>query len=189
VLLAFEDELIMPGVTPIRFTGRDPSGRPLHGSTFVNVLTPQMLQFNSVVVRGGSPRLTGVSGTPQVTITSDPVLIVQTLDQFASIGYCLDRPARVTMKLLKPGAFDPNDPAAVVQTFLQDQLQPATNCAAGGVPNVQQFRGFALDDPDALLLNEDGVYTFSLEARDPVVLGSGRTLYLGAVNIFRSTQQ
>jgi hypothetical protein len=183
--VAIDEQPLPPGANIVTFSGRDPNGRPLTGAARIYGTTPTPIQSNAVVVRRSAPTLSG-DGNPNVEIVSDPFLIVQTLDQFATIAYCLDRSAIVTMKLLKPGFFDPNVASGVVATFLQDQTQAASNCESGGTPYRQEFRGFALDNPDELQLSEDGPYTFTIEARDPST-PTRRTLYRGALNIFRTT--
>lgn len=155
------------------WNGRDASGVPVTDVRWYYIGVPEPLRVNSVIVQGVTPTVTGNLSSPRVEVKSDPYLIYGSYNQVTRIAYCLDQDAVVTMKLLRPGFVDPDDPEGVVHTFVADEIRTATDCAGGGAPHEESFAGKSIP-------GEEGAYTFTIEARSVVAPGY-ETLYRGVV--------
>jgi hypothetical protein len=151
---------------------------------------PDPIQRNAVIVEKTSPRISGpgyVPGgpaqPPAIEVKGDPYLIRLSYDQISRIAFCIDQPADLTVKILKPGKGDPSVPADVVAS-LPPTPYPALNCENGGSPYVAEWNGTeAGPDPHVLRPVADGAYTFTIEARNAVPTGQTnlRSIYRGIV--------
>ena len=166
-----------PGV--IVWNGRDLSGQLVTGPAAVYAQRSAGLYRNYVIVAGGRPKISGGgSATPTIEVKSDPYRIQQSFDQISHIVYRIDMDANVTVKLLPPFIGDPNDPSAIV--LVNNELQSALS---GGQPldHTVEWRGYNPLETRKVLVQDGGIYTFSIEATS-VITGQKAT-YLGALQI------
>ena len=93
--------------------------------------------------------------------------------------YRVSQDATVRVTLLPPGIVDPSHASAIV--LVNNVLQPAKD--GGGVPinYTVEWKGYNTADPNAILVNANGIYTFAIEATIPGT--SHKSLYRGVLNV------
>jgi len=175
------------------------------GDLFVGPATyffhPDPIQRNAVIVERTTPLIAGPdyesvrhappaigpTDVPKIEVKGDPYLVRLSYDQISRIAFCIDQPAYLTVKILRPGRGDPTVGADVVATLLQDTTTPhgAVDCAGGASPYVVEWNGTEASSADPHLLRPvaDGAYTFTIEARNAVPTGQTnlRSIYRGIV--------
>jgi hypothetical protein len=169
-----------PGVHPLIWDGRGSNGEMVSGSCNIFFDAPRFMKPASVVVRGTVPVIAGTGASPNIEVTSDPYRITHSYDQLSRITYRLDQDAYVTVKLLPPSVTDPASPDAIV--VLNSTLQLAEN---GGAPAdyVVEWKGYDDLDTNEILVSEEGLHTFVIEATGAQ---SGATaLYRGALQVWQ----
>jgi hypothetical protein len=163
-----------PGSFPLVWNGRHPdTGLIVSGGLgLVPELVP--LRDNIILVKGTAPAVTGLGAAPNIEIKSNPYRVSHSYGQFSQTAYQLDQDAYVSVKLLPPGVGDPNDPAAI--EVMANQLQ------SGAQIHTVDWRGHDAVDTNNILVSEEGLYTFSIEATSAA---SGlTTVYRGALKLY-----
>jgi parallel beta-helix repeat protein len=177
------DQKPIDGGELLVWNGRDPNGVILTGLQQWWVPIPVLLRPNAVIVSGLAPKVSGrTPAAPTVEVKADPYLIYTSYNQIAKIAYCLDQDARVTMKLLHPGFYDPSNPDGVIYTFVNNEIRTATDCAAGAAPHEETFIGRLDPTGRESVVREDGVHTFTIEATS-LIDGTSKTLYRGVLQL------
>jgi hypothetical protein len=154
--------------------GRDPEGNIITGQVTIDTDMMITLRSNYIIVRGFNP---GVEGTGvNMGIKSDPYVATICYGQFFKMLYHLDSDCLVTIKILPPGVNSPDAPEAI--EILSNELQTAGD---------HEVTWDALDplDPNEkkMLINEDGLYTFTIEATNPQT--NGTTLKRGVISLYQ----
>lgn len=174
-----ENQFYPAGLNQAIWNGRAPTGEIINGGIYVWFPTPIKVRPNAIYVSGAAPRLFDSINAPDVSIKSDPYLITHSYEQFARVAYSIDQDAIVTFKLLPPGVFDPADGGAI--TLVNQQLQLALDGLGLPLNHVVEWRGHAPLDTNQILVADEGVYTFTIEAES---VASGRsTLYRGVLQV------
>ncbi|MCP4304223.1 MAG: hypothetical protein GY788_04930 [bacterium] len=178
--------VVPPGTHTLVWDGRDDSGIPVEGGPreiASNSNSP--LRYNLVVVEGTAPLITGTS--PHIEVKADPWLVTHSYEQISKLTYRLDQDSHVTIKVLPPGIYDPDDPSPEIQTLVDNVLQPAES---GGNPvdYVVPWTGLDPADTDGdagnnVRVDSDGHHTFTIEATSDVTGFS--TVYRGSLQIQR----
>jgi hypothetical protein len=189
LFFAFDDWPLPLGETRLLvFDGRDLNGDILPAGSTLFDARPFAIKPNVVIVERGAPEVKGPEfeaspAVPNVEVKSNPYLIHHSYDQVSTLAYCLDQDAFVTIKILKPGFSDTNDPGGVV-AILDDgtTLRAAVDCDGGGDPHQVEWRGYDASDTNAILASETGAYTFTIEAAN-ALQASLTTLYRGVVQV------
>ena len=156
---------------------RDPAGNPYVGAFSWYVPVPAALKGNSIIVRGGRPRASGLY-PPSIVIKSNPYHISHSYDQFSTIEYTLDQDAYVSIWLLPPGVTDPADPAAI--PIKNNELQPALDASNNPVVHRVEWTGVQDTDPNAVQVSTEGLYTYWIKVTS---VASGQS------SVFRSSLQ
>jgi hypothetical protein len=123
--------------------------------------------------------ITGNGAAPNIEVKSDPYFITTSYEQASKIVYRVSQDATVRVTLLPPGILDPSHASAIV--LVNNALQPAKD--GGGVPidYTVEWKGYNTADPNAILINANGIYTFAIEATIPGT--SYKSLYRGVLNV------
>lgn len=158
--LLFDRVCYAPSATPydVTWNGLDPSGQPVVGNVYLNILDlNRNVTPNHVVIYDVGPKVTGPTSVPAPTIEvkSDPSLVYHSYDQLTKLTYEIDRQATVTVKLLPPGVVDPNAPTAIALLSAQSQ--------SAGEHSVT-WRGHDGVDTNAILASAEGPYVFLIQA-------------------------
>jgi Right handed beta helix region len=163
-----------PGYHTLVFDGRNPDGDILTGNIGIWVEAPTPMPPHVVIVQSSAPAITGPA--PQIEVKSNPYLVRESYDQASEIVFELDQDATVTMKLLRPGETDPNNPLAVVDTLLLDEPYLVANG-----PRAVTWRSDDPADPKMTKTDEEGAFTFTIEAQST---RTGKTsLYRGILQL------
>jgi len=144
-----------------------------------NVLSLSLFKVNylardSVIIKGNKPKVSGEA--PNIEVISTPHTVVHSFDQISTIVYRLDQDATVSIRLLKPClssdvtcSVSHDDPEAV--PIFDGDLSAVDGV---GVPINHSFewRGYdfsaAIVDANNIMVDEEGVYTFSIKATSPI---------------------
>jgi hypothetical protein len=143
----------------------DPNG----GSQGVYFLRPSKMKPTAIFVKNSAPVVPGLA------IKSNPCLVRHSYDQVTRIEYCLDQAATVTIKVLKPGHFDPGEPAGVAAVLASGINKSAVACAT---PHTAEWYAQTSE------IAGDGVYTFTIEAT-PQGASAPKALHRGAIQVRR----
>jgi hypothetical protein len=146
----------------ISWDGRRPDGSIVSGSTAMYFAAPVNLRANAVVVRTDPPQITGTGVAPNVEVKSDPYFITHSYEQISTMTFRLDQDATVTFKLLPPGIYDPSDASAIA--LIDNELRQATDGGGAPIDHAVQWFGYDAADPNAILVSDEGAYTFTIEA-------------------------
>ena len=155
-------------------------GRDLNGDVVSNFdyrfyfPVPIPLPKNIIIIEGTKPFVTGTGASPNIEVKSNPYLIQHSYEEFSQIIFQVDQDSLVTAKLLPPNINDPNHSSAISlidnKPVLANELQ------------TMIWMGYLDNDTNNILINEEGMYTFTIEATSSVT--GFTTLYRGAVTLF-----
>ncbi len=169
------------GTHLISWDGRLTSGEPVYGTVSLFLPDAISLKTNSVIVKGTQLKIQGnFDEAPQIEVKSDPYLIVHSFEQFSVIDYAITQDSYVTVKILPPGVYDPEDNRAIVVT--DSELLIAKN---DDVYNIHSASWQAYSDADTnnIDLSEEGVYTYTIEVS---AIASGQTaLRRGSLTMYQ----
>ena len=156
----------------ILWDGRRPNGTLVDIPVYVYFPPPTTLRPNYVIVKS-TPAQPIISGrAPFVEVKADPYIVNFCYGEFTSLLYNLDRAASVTIKILPPGVTDPASPSAI--TLVENEGQSAGD-------HTVSWDAVDIGDPKNILLEDEGVHTFFIEAA-----ASGKTsTWRGVLNLFR----
>jgi parallel beta-helix repeat protein len=164
----FTEEAHETGSFTIEWDGRNTSGAIVTPASSVYFPPPITLRPNYILLKGDTPRMTGIGSTPY--------RILMSYAHVSRLSFTLERDATVTVKVLPPGVNNPSDPSA-------REIMAATPLAAGAYEVL--FDPVDPSDPDeaTLLFDAEGPYTFAVEAVNPA---TGTTaMRRGVVTMFR----
>ncbi|MEX2963693.1 right-handed parallel beta-helix repeat-containing protein [Microbulbifer sp. TYP-18] len=178
---AFEDVFYSKGQHWLYWDGRDPSGRIVESPVSIYYPVPKSLRSTAIYLAGTAPLISGAAVAPNIEVKSDPYLVSHSYEQLTRMAYRISNDAHVTFSLLPPGIVDPQDPSAIV--LVDDVLQQAQDGSGEPIQHEVEWRGYDLADPNAVLVGEEGAYTFAIQARSTETGES--TLYRGVVNLYR----
>ncbi len=156
------------------WNGRDLLGNAIDNFTYRFVYPAlEVLPANTIIVKGTSPFVSGGGVAPNIEVKSNPYLIRHSYEEFSQIKFQVDQGSIVTAKLLPPGVNDPNDSSAIILLdavpLIADELKTIT------------WMGYSDLDTNNILVNEEGMYTFTIEATSNTT--GFTTLYRGAVTL------
>ncbi|MEW5251351.1 right-handed parallel beta-helix repeat-containing protein [Microbulbifer sp. 2201CG32-9] len=177
----FEDVFYSKGQHWLYWDGRDPSGRIVESPVSIYYPAPKPLRSTAIYLADSAPRISGAAAAPSIEVKSDPYLVSHSYEQLTRMAYRISSDAYVTFSLLPPGIVNPQDPSAIV--LVDDVLQQAQDGSGGPVQHEVEWRGYDLADPNAVLVGEEGAYTFAIQATSPQ--GGESALYRGVVNLYR----
>ena len=170
----FKDVPYEAGDHLIIWDGRDPEGNIITGNVHIGSYAPPTLRPNYLITRGFNPEVEGTAGN--IGIKSDPYIATICYGQFFKLLYNIDADCRVTIKILPPGINSPDAPEAIEITSNELQL--------AGDHEVTWDAIDPLDPNDKkMLINEDGFYTFTIEATNPQT--NGTRLKRGIINLYQ----
>ena len=170
----FDDVPYEAGDWLIMWDGRDPQGNIITGSVNIDSGIPPKLRPNYIITKGFDPDVGGAAGN--IGIKSDPYIATICYGQFFKLLYNINADCQVTIKILPPGINSPDAPQAI--EIVLDELQTA------GDHEVTWYGLDPLDPNDKkMLINEDGFYTFTIEAANPQT--GGTTLKRGIINLYQ----
>jgi hypothetical protein len=175
----------------VSWDGRRPSGQLILGvldgtaPITVTMPIPKRLSGTAILVDNEIPRLQGREFElglryPTVEVRANPFQITHSYDQVATMAYCVDQTAKVTVTILAPGYYDLSDPAGIVAVPVDDETVEPKDCE-GTNYDTFQWAGTVGSDP-TVLSNSDGYYTFLIEARHPAQ-ASLKTIYRGVLDV------
>jgi len=167
--------------------GRDSTGNiaPNKFYTFY-VAQPQQMLLNTIVIKNTAPFIRGevAAPSPNIEVKSNPYLINHSFDEYTQIKFQVDQNSMVTAKLLPPGITNPDSAAAI--PLINNQLLNAE--VSPGVPEIHTliWKGYddsiAIPDTNSIQTDEEGVYTFMIQATG-IVTGKS-ALYRGAISLY-----
>ena len=170
----FDDVPYEAGDWLIIWDGRDPQGNIITGSVNIDSGIPPKLRPNYIITKGFDPDVAGAAG--RIGIKSDPYIATICYGQFFRLLYNISGDCQVTIKVLPPGINSPDAPEAM--EVLSNEPQEA------GDHEVTWDAIDPLDPNDKrMLINEDGLYTFTIEAINPQT--GGTTLKRGIINLYQ----
>ncbi|MFA0814087.1 hypothetical protein, partial [Microbulbifer epialgicus] len=176
---AFEDVYYDGGQHWLYWDGRDPNGEIIETSVSIYYPAPKPLRSTAIYVMDTAPRITGSGEAPTIEVKSDPYLVSHSYEQQTRMAYQLSNDAVVTFSLLPPGIVNPQDPSAIV--LLDQELVSANDEEGNALLHEVEWRGYNDSDPNAVLVGDEGVYTFAIQAVSPETGES--TLYRGVVSL------
>jgi hypothetical protein len=156
----FRNKVFDAGVHPIVWDGRNAQGVLVLGAggSAQSYSQPAALAANEIFIKGTDVKLSSAHPT-RIEILSDPYMVVHSYEQISNIRYRIDQDAYVSFTLLPPGITDPADPKAF--HLLTDQLRTGSTAAQPAV----EWKGYDPNDTNAVLIDNDGTYTYLIEAR------------------------
>ena len=179
VFNAIDQQAYGAGNHAVMWDGRRPDGSIITGATDFFFEAPINLRANDVVVKVGTPQISGPGASPNIEVKSDPYLITHSYEQISTITFRIDQDSDVTFKLLPPGIYDPADPSAI--TMINNQLLLSEDGGGAPLDHSVQWLGHDGVDTNDILVTDEGAYTFTIEATSAV---SGvTTLYRGSLQI------
>ena len=169
------------GQSWVYWDGRDPSGQIVPQTTAMYFPAPSDLRSTALTVTGTRPVISGSGVAPNIEVKSNPYLIVHSYEEISTFVYRVDLDSYVTVKLLPPGIYDPGNSAAVV--LVNNELQLARDAGGQPIDHAVEWRGYDLGNTNHIASADEGVFTFSIEARSQ--LTNLPTLYRGVLQIRR----
>ncbi|WP_444902556.1 right-handed parallel beta-helix repeat-containing protein [Microbulbifer sp. SSSA007] len=177
----FEDVFYPQGNHWLYWNGRDPEGHIVESSAAIYYPTPKLVRSTAIYLAGIAPRITGAVAAPSIEVKSDPYRVSHSYEQLTRMAYQVSTDAVVTFSLLPPGVVDPDHPSAIV--LVDERLMRAKDGEDNALLHEVEWRGYNESDPNAVLVGDEGAYTFAIQATSPE---SGEsTLYRGVVNLYR----
>ncbi|MFS1525200.1 right-handed parallel beta-helix repeat-containing protein, partial [Microbulbifer sp. 2304DJ12-6] len=177
----FEDVFYSKGQHWLYWDGRDREGRIVESPVAIYYPAPKPLRSTALYLAGTAPRITGAAEAPSIEVKSDPYIVSHSYEQQTRMAYQVSTDAIVTFSLLPPGIVDPQHPSAIV--LVDQELMRAQDTEGNALLHEVAWRGYQESDPNAVLVGEEGVYTFAIQATSPQ--SGERTLYRGVVNLYR----
>ncbi|MEW5251350.1 FlgD immunoglobulin-like domain containing protein [Microbulbifer sp. 2201CG32-9] len=177
----FKEAFYPEGQHWLYWDGRDPNGDIIDVPVSVFYPAPLRVRPTAIYVAAAAPDITGPGAAPNIEVKSDPYLVSHSYEQLTRMAYRISNDAHVTFSLLPPGIVDPQDPSAIV--LVDNVLQQAQDGSGEPIQHEVEWRGYDLADPNAVLVGEEGAYTFAIQARSAETGES--TLYRGVVNLYR----
>uniref|UniRef100_UPI002627672C FlgD immunoglobulin-like domain containing protein n=1 Tax=uncultured Microbulbifer sp. TaxID=348147 RepID=UPI002627672C len=177
----FEDVFYSKGQHWLYWDGRDREGRIVESPVAIYYPAPKPLRSTALYLAGTAPRITGAAEAPSIEVKSDPYIVSHSYEQQTRMAYQVSTDAIVTFSLLPPGIVDPQHPSAIV--LVDQELMRAQDTEGNALLHEVAWRGYQESDPNAVLVGEEGVYTFAIQATSPQ--NGERTLYRGVVNLYR----
>jgi parallel beta-helix repeat protein len=178
--MAYDWVPFLPGTFLTMWDGRDQNGNLVSGTCDIYFDAPDPLSPASVIVKGVKPTITGTGASPNIEVKPNPYKATHSYDQVSKITYRVSQDSYVTVKLLPPGVSDPASPQAIL---LENGV--LKNALSGGTPadHVVEWKGYDPSDTNDILVSNEGVYTFTIEATGAT---SGITsLYRGALQLYQ----
>ncbi len=159
-------------IITLLWDGRRPNGTLVEQSVNIYFPPPTTLRSNYILVKPTPdvPVLKGIA--PHVEVKADPYLVNFCYGEFTHLLYNLDRAANVTVTILPPGITDPAAPEAIVVVDNELQMVGDHTVSWDALNNI---------DPNDILISEEGVYTFVIEATSSGYTSNWR----GVVNLYR----
>ncbi|MFA0809722.1 NosD domain-containing protein [Microbulbifer epialgicus] len=177
----FKDTFYPEGQHWIYWDGRDPEGNIVESPASIYYPIPRLLRSTDIYLAGTAPRITGAIAAPSIEVKSDPYRVSHSYEQLTRMAYQVSTDAVVTFSLLPPGIVDPGHPSAIV--LVDEQLMSAQDGEGNTLLHEVKWRGYNDSDPNAVLVGDEGAYTFAIQATSPE---SGESsLYRGVVNLYR----
>lgn len=168
-----------PGYHWLYWDGRGTDGALLTVPATVWAGDGKLIRPNGVYVFTPRVDITGTGAAPNIEVRSDPYLVASSYEQASKIVYRLSLDAVVRVSVLPPGVVDPASPQAIV--LVNNVSQSAKDGQGAPVDHVAEWRGFDAVDPNAMLADAEGAYTFAIEATLPAT--GQKTLYRGVLNV------
>ncbi len=169
--------------------GRNPAGELLSQFRRINFPVPPRLKPNFVIVERTRPKIRGPelgldNSFDEVEVRPDPFRVTHSYDQVLGFKYCIDQSTLVTIKVLRPGTSDPDNPANVVATLLAENtlLSGIASCTPANAYSIPAWDG--RDSSGKVAATVDGVYTLAIDARNPLQ-SNLRTIYRGVLQLRR----
>jgi len=153
---------------------RDENNKIRFDILYLSLVKVTNLRTDSVIIKGEEINITGTA--PSIEVIATPHTVVHSFDQVSQIVYRIDTDAVISVRLLKPClsnndacTVDHDDPAAIP---LFDGPLNATDGAGVPIDHSFEWRGYdfkaALIDTNNILTDEEGIYTFSIKATNPI---------------------
>ncbi|MEX2963694.1 FlgD immunoglobulin-like domain containing protein [Microbulbifer sp. TYP-18] len=177
----FREAFYPEGQHWLYWDGRDPNGDIIDVPVSVFYPAPLRVRPTAIYVAAAAPDITGPGAAPNIEVKSDPYLVSHSYEQLTRMAYRISNDAYVTFSLLPPGIVDPQDPSAIV--LVDNVLQQTEDGSGESIQHEVEWRGYDLADPNAVLVGEEGAYTFAIQARSTET--GETTLYRGVVNLYR----
>ncbi len=133
----------------------------------------EKLPPNTIIVKGTAPFVHGEGVAPEIEIKSNPYFVQHSYEEFSQIKFQVDQNSTVTAKLLPPGVNDPNATNAIM-------LIDGQPLVANTIETII-WKGYLDNDTNNILIDEEGLYTFTIEATSDVT--GFTTLYRGALTL------
>ncbi|MEX2964338.1 right-handed parallel beta-helix repeat-containing protein, partial [Microbulbifer sp. TYP-18] len=178
---AFEDVYYESGQHWFYWDGRDPNGEIIDSTVSIFYPAPKLLRGTGIVIDGTAPRISGAGVAPAIEVKADPYRVSHSYGQQTRMAYQLSNDAIVTFSLLPPGIVDPQHPSAIV--LVDQELVSAQDATGNALLHEVEWRGYSEADPNAIVVGDEGVYTFAIQAQSPETGES--SLYRGVVNLYR----
>lgn len=161
--------------------GRGPDGTLLTVPATVWAGDGKLMRPNGVYVFTPKVAITGLGAAPNIEVRSDPDRVASSYEQSSRIVYRVSLDAQVRVVILPPGIVDPASPSAIV--LVNNVTQPAKDGNGNPIDYTAEWRGYNTADPNAMLADAEGAYTFAIEATLPAT--GQKTLYRGILNIMQ----
>jgi len=128
------------------------------------------LRKDSVIIKGNKPKVSGEA--PNIEVIATPHTVVHSFEQVSQIVYQIDQDATVSIRLLKPCLSSDltctanHDDSDAITLF--DGPLSAMDGAGAPINHSFEWRGYDFNatvvDANNILVDEEGVYTFSIKA-------------------------
>ncbi|MEX2964339.1 FlgD immunoglobulin-like domain containing protein [Microbulbifer sp. TYP-18] len=178
---AFEDVYYESGQHWFYWDGRDPSGEIIDSSVSIFYPAPKLVRSTAIYITDTAPRISGAGAAPAIEVKADPYRVSHSYGQQTRMAYQVSNDAIVTFSLLPPGIVDPQHPSAIV--LVDQELVSAQDATGEALLHEVEWRGYNDTDSNAIVVGDEGVYTFAIQAQSPETGES--SLYRGVVNLYR----
>lgn len=154
----------------LQWDGRDPAGNILGQRAYCSEY-PIEVKPNHFIVRGTKPTIRGdgmpATGSdpgfaPSVEVKANPYRIRHSYEQQARMVFRVDHDATVTIRLLPPGTVDPGHSLGFLRG--SDGIAWSARSASANLDYAADWWGYEAPDTNVILLGEDGLHTFLIEA-------------------------
>ena len=178
---AVSQKPLMPGAHMIYWDGRETDGSMLMKNVSWNIPAPRNLRYDTIIIEGGMPVITGTGTAPNIEVKPDPYLVMHSYDQISRFTYRIDQDSYVTLKILPPGITNIDDEDAV--TVFDNVLQAANDSNGNPKDYLIDWRGYNETDINNIMIASEGVHTFVIMATSHKTGFS--SIYRGAIQLFK----
>jgi hypothetical protein len=175
----FKDVYYPAGTHWLYWDGRGPDGNIVTVPSAIWIADATIMRPTGVYVFSPTVAVTGTGTAPNIEVKSDPYFIASSYEQASKIVYRISQDANVRVTLLPPGISDPSHASAIV--LVNTVFQPAKDSGGVSVDYTVEWKGYNSGDPNAMLISDNGAYTFAIEATVPGT--SYKSLYRGVLNV------